>query len=50
MQDMLVKIERMRCFMHKQGMLKGIRHPEVLKISRELDMLLNEYYKLLKAV
>jgi hypothetical protein len=47
MPEILGEIEKVREFMHKQGMLKGMRHPDVLKISQEIDVLLNKYYQLL---
>ena len=47
MQEILGEIEKLRYFMYNQGELKGIRHPDVLKISQELDLLLNKYHKLL---
>ena len=47
MQEILGEIEKLRHFMHNQGLIKGMRHPDVLKISQEIDVLLNKYYKML---
>jgi len=39
------KIECLRQKMHVIALKKGIEHPEVLKISRQLDKAINEFYK-----
>lgn len=46
MEDLCCKIENLRQKMHVTALEKGISHPEVLKISSELDEVLNEFYKL----
>lgn len=39
------RIEALRQIMHELGILHGIRHPKVLEVSQQLDVLINEYYK-----
>lgn len=38
------KIELIRSIMHKVALEKGISHPDVLRISQKLDILINQYY------
>lgn len=42
----LVRIENLRQDMHRLAGKKGITAPEVLTISQQIDVELNEYYKL----
>jgi Spo0E like sporulation regulatory protein. len=43
MRNLLIELEDLRRKMVHLGMRKGLRHPEVLKVSQELDIVLNEY-------
>lgn len=45
MGNLCCKIENLRHRMHVTALEKGISHPDVLRISCELDILLNEFYK-----
>lgn len=45
MDELLIKIELLRHVMQSLGLKKGIDHPEVLSISQQLDVLINEYYR-----
>lgn len=45
MDELFTKIEFLRQMMHETATRKGISHPEVLKISQKLDIVLNECYK-----
>ena len=38
------KIECLRQKMHITALEKGISHPQVLKISQQLDEVINEFY------
>lgn len=49
-ENVLGKIERLRQDMHRLAGKKGIQAPEVLTISQQIDVELNEYYKLRKYV
>ncbi len=49
-ENVLGKIERLRQDMHRLAGKKGIQDPEVLTISQQIDVELNEYYKLRKYV
>lgn len=40
-------VEILREKMHKVALVKGIAHPEVLKISQRLDLKLNEYNRMI---
>lgn len=46
MEELFGKIEFMRQMMHEAVLKKGLSHPDVLQISQNLDMILNECYKL----
>jgi hypothetical protein len=45
MDELLIKIELLRHMLQSLGSKKGIDHPEVLLISQQLDVLINEYYR-----
>lgn len=45
-EEIFNRIELLRQMMHEKALEKGISHPEVLKISQKLDVVLNECYKL----
>jgi len=38
------RVEGLRLKMHVTALEKGISHPEVLKISQQLDEVINEFY------
>lgn len=40
------KIETLRTIMHTVALEKGISHPDVLRISQTLDIIMNEYYEI----
>lgn len=42
------KIMKKRYFLEKSGLSKGFHHRDTLKLSRELDKLINESQKLKK--
>lgn len=44
MKNLRCKIECLRQRMHVTALEKGISHPEVLKISQQLDEAINEFY------
>lgn len=46
MNELLIQIELLRHIMHELGLEKGINHPDVLNISQQLDVLINEYYRI----
>lgn len=43
---LLVEIETLRSTLEKFAAIKGYCHPEVVALSQELDILLNQYQKL----
>jgi hypothetical protein len=45
--ELLVQIELLRQVMCDLGLMLGINHPDVLLISQKLDLLINEYYKMI---
>lgn len=45
MKALLESIEALRKSMIELGMEKGLRDPEVIALSEELDALINKYYK-----
>lgn len=46
MSELLAYIENMRQLMQDMASEKGISHPDVLRISQKLDVVLNKYYDL----
>ncbi|WP_164984996.1 aspartyl-phosphate phosphatase Spo0E family protein [Ammoniphilus sp. CFH 90114] len=44
--EILEKIEQLRKKMHAMVMIKGMSSPEVLHVSQELDVVLNQYKQL----
>lgn len=44
MKRLLEDIELLRKSMENMGMDKGLNDPDVIKLSQELDKLLNKYY------
>ncbi len=44
MKRLLEDIELLRKSMENIGMVKGLNDPDVIKLSQELDKLLNKYY------
>ena len=45
LEEVKFKIEVLRSHMIDTGQLKGLTHPDTIKLSQELDVLLNEYLK-----
>lgn len=45
-EEVQFKIEEIRNQMIDAGLLKGLTHPDTIKISQELDLLMNEYQKI----
>ncbi|MGE7664679.1 Spo0E family sporulation regulatory protein-aspartic acid phosphatase [Ureibacillus composti] len=45
LEELQFKIEDLRSHMIATGQLKGLTHPDTIKLSQELDVLLNEYQK-----
>ncbi|OZQ61326.1 hypothetical protein CA599_28480 [Paenibacillus taichungensis] len=43
--DICEEIELKRLEMHEAGTLHGLMSPEVLRVSQELDLLLNDFNK-----
>jgi stage 0 sporulation regulatory protein len=48
-EDVLIKIEELRDKLNKIAEGKRLIDPEVVSTSQMLDVLLNEYYKLMKS-
>ncbi|CAM5198837.1 hypothetical protein UACE39S_02903 [Ureibacillus acetophenoni] len=46
--EVQLKIEEIRYQMIHTGQLKGLAHPDTIKLSQELDLLMNEYQKIQK--
>ncbi|MEC2073314.1 aspartyl-phosphate phosphatase Spo0E family protein [Alkalihalophilus marmarensis] len=40
------RIEKLRCEMIKSGLKNGLNHPDTIKYSQQLDMLLNRYNRM----
>ena len=45
LEELQFKIEVLRSHMIATGQLKGLTHPDTIKLSKELDVLLNKYQK-----
>ncbi|WP_084031634.1 aspartyl-phosphate phosphatase Spo0E family protein [Anaerobacillus arseniciselenatis] len=46
LKDIELEINTLRSCMISKAQLKGINHPETIKISQDLDILLNDYQQL----
>ena len=46
MENLRCEIEYLRHEMHVTAYIKGISHPDVLRISQKLDAVINEFCKL----
>jgi len=45
LEELEYQIDTLRTHMINVGILKGLTHPETIKLSQELDILLNQYQK-----
>ena len=46
LEELEYKIDFLRTRMIATGQLKGLTHPDTIKFSQELDVLLNKYQKI----
>lgn len=42
--ELLIEIEKKRTLLEELGMKKGFQDPEVISVSIQLDVLINQYY------
>lgn len=44
--DIIAKIEELRLELTKLGEQKGLKHPDVISLSKQLDNLIIQYYRI----
>ncbi|MGI6469433.1 MAG: aspartyl-phosphate phosphatase Spo0E family protein [Syntrophomonadaceae bacterium] len=44
--DIIAKIEELRIELAKLGEEKGLKHPDVISLSQQLDNLIIQYYRI----